>query len=197
MPCSRRPETGAASFARLAAAAWLALAVWTGHAYGAGIELREFRFAPGEETYDLSVNADFELPAALENLLEKGVTLTFRAEVEVQRPRWWWLNEGVARRGQNIRLSYQALTRQYRVSTGALQNSYTSLPEALRKITRIRNWPVVERRELKAGAQYEAVFRFYHDVSQLPKPLQVTAFATSEWDLSAPPKTWTFVPEAR
>jgi hypothetical protein len=186
-----------ARFARLAAAAWLALAAWSGAVWGAGIELRDFRFVPGEEAYELSLNADFELPPALENLLEKGVTLTFRAEVEVQRPRWWWLNERVARRGQNIRLSYQTLTRQYRVSTGALQTSYTSLPEALRKITRLRQWPVVERRELKAGAQYEAVFRFYHDVSQLPKPLQVTAFATSEWELAAPPKTWTFVPEAR
>lgn len=197
MPGSTSPERHARLPRLLAAIAAWALLSWTALVQAAGIELRDFRFAPGDEAYELSVNADFELPAALENLLEKGVTLTFRAEVEVQRPRWWWLNERVVRRTQNIRLSYQTLTRQYRVAVGDIQTSYSSLPEALRKLSRLRQWPVVERRDLKAGAPYEAVLRFFHDVSQLPKPLQVTAFATTEWDLSATPKTWTFVPEAR
>lgn len=194
MPCSKSPERARGLLCAALAAGWLALAGW---AQAAGVELRDFNFASADDGYELSVNAEFELPPALENLLERGVTLTFRAEIEIQRPRWWWFNERVTRRVQNFRLSYQTLTRQYRVTSGELQSSFPTLREALRKIARLRLGTVAERRDLKPGAQYEASFRFYHDVSQLPKPLQVTAFASSEWELSAPPRDWTFVPEAR
>jgi hypothetical protein len=163
-----------------------------GVARAAGIELRNFVFGPGDDGYELSLNAEFSLPPALETLLEKGVTLTFRAEVEVQRPRWWWFNERVARRVQNYRLSYHTLTRQFRVSIGDLQHSYANLSDALRKLTRLRQWTIVDHDEIKPGAQYDAVFRFYHDVSQLPKPLQVTAFANTDWELSAEPRKWVF-----
>jgi hypothetical protein len=188
MRCSKRPERRGGLHALLAAG-WLALA---GAAHAAGIELRDFAFGAGDDAYELAVSAEFTLPPALENLLEKGVTLTFRAEVEVQRPRWWWFNERVARKVSNYRLSYHALTRQYRVTSGEFQQSFPALSDALRKITRLRQWPVVERAEVRAGAQYEAVFRYYHDVSQLPKPLQVTAFANTDWELSAEPRKWTF-----
>jgi hypothetical protein len=176
------------------AAAWLAVA---GLAQAAGIELRNFTAGPGDDGHEISVNADFELPQALETLLEKGVTLTFRVEVEITRPRWWWFNERVTRKVVNHRLSYQTLTRQYRLSTGEIQHSYATLQEALRKITRIRNWTVAEKAELKPGSAHEAIFRIYHDVSQLPKPLQVTAFANTDWELSAEPRRWTFIPEAK
>lgn len=176
------------------AVAWLVVA---GIAGAAGIELRNFQAGPGDDGYELSVNADFELPPALETLLEKGVTLTFRVEVDIARPRWWWFNERVTRKVQNHRLSYQTLTRQYRLSTGDIQHSYPTLQEALRKISRIRQWTVAEKGELKPGAAHEAIFRIYHDVSQLPKPLQVTAFANTDWELSAEPRKWTFTVEAK
>ena len=166
-------------------------------ASAAGIDLREFTFQPGDEGYDLSVNAELELSPAVETLLERGVTLTFRAEAEVNRPRWYWLNERVARKVQNHQLSYQSLTRQYRVTSGDLKQNYPTLREALRKLSRSRFRPLVERRDLKVGAAYEASFRFYLDISQLPKPLQVSAFLGNEWALSAEPRIWTFVAEAR
>lgn len=194
MPFWKSAESATTRLRACVAAAWLAVA---GVVQAAGIELRNFSTGPGDDGYELSVNADFELPVALETLLEKGVTLTFRVEVDVTRPRWWWFNERVARRVQNHRLSYQTLTRQYRVSTGEIQHSYPSLQEALRKISRIRNWTVAEKGELKPGNAYEAVFRIYHDVSQLPKPLQVTAFANTDWELSAEPRKWTFTAEAK
>lgn len=168
-----------------------------GPALAAGIELRDLVLAQSDDAYELSVNADFDLSPAVEKLLERGVTLTFRAEADIERQRWYWLNERVARKAQNYHLSYQTLTRQYRVTLGDLQQSYPTLREALRKLSRIRQWSIVDRRELKPGAQYDVSFRYYLDISQLPKPLQVTAFTNSEWELSAMPRQWTFTVEGR
>lgn len=177
---------------------WVLVLCWGwGVAAAAGIELQEFGFAPADDSYELSVNAEFDLSPAVEKLLERGVTLTFRAEVEVLRPRWYWFNERVSRKVLNYRLSYQTLTRHYRVAIGDIQQSYSSLSEALHKVSRIRQWPVLDRRDLNTGDQYEASFRYYLDNSQLPKPLQVTAFTHSEWELAATPKQWTFVAEGK
>lgn len=201
MRWSRRPSPDAGA-ARRTFGAWLAtlafsLCCWTGFAHAGGIQLRDLVLALGDEGYELSASADFELSPAVETLLERGVTLTFRAEMDVTRPRWYWFNERVARKAQNFRLSYQTLTRQYRVAFGELQQSYPSLRDALRKVSRIRQWAIVDKKDLKPGAQYDATFRYYLDISQLPKPLQLTAFTNSEWELSAEPRTWTFTADYR
>ena len=155
--------------------------------------MREVSFGLAEEAYELNVKTDFELAPHLEQMLERGVTLTFRAEFEVFRPRWYWLDDRVARRTMNIRLSYQELTRQYRVANGEFQQSFSSLREALRRLSSIRHWQIVEARALTPGLAYEARFRYYLDTSQLPKPLQLSAFASSEWDLSSELRAWRFV----
>lgn len=201
MRCSRKPlpEPGAPRRVLGAVLAMLALLLCcaVGSAHAGGIQLRDLVLGIGDEGYELSVNADFELSPAVETLLERGVTLTFRAEMDVTRPRWYWFNERVARKAQNFRLSYQTLTRQYRVAFGDLQQSYPTLRDALRKVSRIRQWVIVDKKELKPGAQYDASFRYYLDISQLPKPLQVTAFTNSEWELSAEPRNWTFTADYR
>ena len=171
-------------------------ALWLGHAQAESIALREVSFVPLDDAYELNVKADFELAPHLEQMLERGVTLTFRAEFEVFRPRWYWLDDRVARRTMNTRLSYQELTRQYRVANGEFQQSFASLREALRRLSSIRHWQITEARALTPGLAYEARFRYYLDPSQLPKPLQLSAFASSEWDLSSELRAWRFVAEA-
>lgn len=168
-------------------------ALWIGSAQAETIALREVSFGVVDDVYEINFNADFELAPHLEQMLERGVTLTFRVEFEVFRPRWYWLDERVARRNANYRLSYQELTRQYRVSSGDFQQSFPSLRLALRRLQSVRHLPITEARNLTPGASYEARLRYFLDTSQLPKPLQLSAFTSSEWDLSSETRGWLFV----
>ena len=52
-----------------------------------------------------------------------------------------------------LRLSYHALSRQYRLSTGLLQQSFPTLEEALDVLKRVRNWLVVDRRRALSDAR--------------------------------------------
>ena len=70
----------------------------------------------------------------VEQALEQGVPLYFVSEFTLTRPRWYWLDEVVARSEQTTRLSYNALTRQYRITRGALFQNFASLDDALRII---------------------------------------------------------------
>lgn len=163
-------------------------------AWAAEIEIGNQQLSASDEGYVLSADFGFELNSRLEEAVAKGVVLHFVVDFELLRGRWYWLDEKLLTRSQVYRLSYHALTRQYRLSTGGLHQSFSSLSEALRVLTRLRNWLVIERpdsRLLKVGDLYTAELRLRLDVTQLPRPFQISALGNKEWSLNSDWKLWT------
>lgn len=164
--------------------------------HAAEARLHNVRLDAQDDGYTLSADVDFELTRRLEDAVTRGVALYFITEFELTQPRWYWLDEKVVTRTQIHRLSYQALTRQYRVSTGALHQGFASLGEALQLIRRLRNWQVVERGRLKPGEAYVASVRFRLDTQQLPKPFQLSAFGSADWNIESGWESWGMTAEA-
>lgn len=161
-------------------------------AWTAEIDIAAPQVVAGEDGYVLSADFAFELNPRLEEAVTKGVVLYFVADFELTRPRWYWLDEKLLSRSQTYRLSYHALTRQYRLSTGALHQSFTNLSDALRMLARLRNWVVVDKNDkvVKVGEPYQAALRLRLDITQLPRPFQISALGNKEWSLSSDWKTW-------
>jgi hypothetical protein len=138
------------------------------------------------------LNADFALGlnARLEDVLAQGVPLHFVVEFECLRPRWYWLDERIGAATLTARLSFHALTRSYRVSTGTLHQSFPTLEEALRALGRVREWLVLPPGALQQGTTYNAYLRMRLDVSQLPKPFQVSALANRDWSIASEWTKW-------
>jgi hypothetical protein len=157
-----------------------------------GIAMRDIRLDHADEGYLLSTDIGVTLSPRLAEAVTRGVALYFVLEFEISRPRWYWLDEDVVERSLTYRLSYHALTQQYRVSTGALHQSFDTLNEALNLIGRLRNWPVVEPNRLKSGASYVASLRLQLDVTQLPKPFQLSAMSNRDWTLESDWQRWGF-----
>jgi len=160
------------------------------------IEVREASLAQTEEGIVLSADFAFELNARLAEALASGVPLYFVVEFELSRTRWWWFNEKTASRRMQRRLSYHALSRQYRLATGLLQQSFGSLAEALAVLGRVRNWVVLERDTPLADALYDAAVRMRLDTALLPKPFQISALTSRELHLESPWKRFSWRPGA-
>jgi hypothetical protein len=158
------------------------------------VEIRNPQLVVVEDAYILGADFSFEFNSRLEEAVGKGVVLYFVTEFELTRPRWYWLDEKVVSRSQTFRLSYHALTRQYRLSTGALHQSFETLGETLRMLSRLRNWSVLEKSAVKVDDTYLAGLRLRLDLTQMPKTFQVTAIANRDWDLASDWMRWTFVP---
>lgn len=165
-------------------------------AHGDEIEVTDARLAATEDGVVLDADFSFELKPRLVEAVANGVALYFVVEFELTRPRWWWFDEKAAAKRLQLRLSYHALSRYYRLSTGVLQQNYTTLEEALNVLRRLRNWPVVERAAGLADASYEAALRMRLDVTLLPKPFQLSALTSRELNLESPWKRFTFRPPA-
>ena len=173
-------------------------------AWAAEIEIANPQLLPGDEGYVLSADFRFELNPRLEEAVARGETLYFVADFELMRNRWYWFDEKLVSRNQVFRLYYHALTRQYRLSTGGLHQSFPTLAEALRMLSRLRNWQVIEVGDkAKAGETYDAALRLRLDVTQLPRPFQISALGSKDWALSSDWKVWRLqltaptAPEAR
>jgi len=133
----------------------------------------------------LNATFEFELPQALEEAVQKGIALYFNTEFELFRKRWYWFDRRVVSETLTYRLSYSPLTRQYRLARGGLSQPFDSLEEALALVKSVRNWKVVDRAQLSTRDDYDAQVRMRLDVSQLPKPFQVNAITSREWNLAS------------
>lgn len=148
-----------------------------------------------EDHYVLDAEFDLVLNATLEEAIVRGVPLYFTVEFELQRPRWFWIDDTVVDNTLSYRLSYNALTRQYRLSTGgAFYQNLQTLEEAQRVISHVRGRRVIEKAALFKGVRYEAAVRLRLDTTQLPKPFQISALTSRDWSLQSDWVRWSFTP---
>jgi Domain of unknown function (DUF4390) len=160
------------------------------------IEVREVVLRRTDDGYALDVDFAFELSPRLAEVVANGVPLYFRVDFELTRRRWYWFDDTAASSQLHLRLSYHALSRQYRLSTGALQQSFPTLEEALNVLTRVRNWLVVDRSVRLSEADYEAAVRMRLDTAMLPKPFQLSALTGRDLQLESPWKRFMVRPKS-
>lgn len=176
--------------------ALLCLVAWPGPAAAqahAG-ESADLRLERSDDGLYLSAALQFDLPELAEDALYKGIPVFFVAEAQVLRERWYWSDRQVATATRYLRLSYQPLTRRWRLSTSStafsntglgvvLGQNFDELHDALMAMQRISRWKIADASEIDADAAHTVNFRFRLDMSQLPRPLQIGAVGSSGWSL--------------
>ena len=163
-------------------------------AQNSGAEITELKVERSDEGVLLSATIKFDLPSVIEDALAKGLPMYFVAEATLLRDRWYWYDKQVVTTARHMRLSYQPLTRRWRLqvsstpigSSGlALGQLFDSRDEALAAIQRISHWRIAEPGEIDPEVRHNVEFRFRLDVSQLPRPFQIGAVGHNDWNISA------------
>jgi len=163
-------------------------------AQGDTITVKSAELRAEEDAYVLNAEFDLAINPTLEEALQRGVPLYFLLEFEIVRPRRWWVDEKVVTSTTQYRLSFNPLTRQYRLASGLLGQTLDALDEAERLLSRVTSRPVARLDQLQAGVTYEAAVRLRLDGNQLPKPFQVNALASREWSLGSDWHRWSYTP---
>lgn len=182
MPAWSRPNLFAAMLRFVLA---FALALALGSAQAEGIRAKTFELLAQEEHFVLNGSFEVQLNDRLEEALKRGVTITFIQEFELSRSRDYWMDEGLAETSRTVKLSHNALLRSFTVNTAGRLASYDTLADALNAVGNLSNWAVSERAAAKKKTGLLAAVRMYVDLSQLPKPLQVNAFASDRWQMDS------------
>ncbi len=170
-----------------------------------GIVVRKAEIRMTEDGYQLSANFDIKLNPIVEEALTHGITINFLSEFSLTRSRWYWLNEVANKTEQTTKLSYSALTRQYRIKRGTLFQNFARLDDALQALgnqsSNTISAELINKNSgylislLTSNPNYTAYTRMRLDVSQLPKPLQVNALTSDEWKMDSEGYSWKLAPE--
>lgn len=180
---------------RLAAVLWIGLILWLGAAGAAHADLIAVERASLQADgtgWSIDARFDFDLNSNLEDAVNKGIPLYFTTEFDLTRSRWYWFDEKPVSMSQTLRLSFQPLTREYRVSSGGLQLGFASLADALAVIKHVTSWHVIDRNQVHTGETYTASVRMQLDMALMPKPFQVDAVNNRDWTLGSDWKRFTF-----
>ena len=158
------------------------------------VQVDDFQLQRSDEGIFLSARLNFELPPSLEDALNRGMPLSFVMQADVVRERWYWADKLVNRTDRYIRLSYQPLSKRWRLYVSAqpiqatglgvsLGQSFDSLAEALQSIQRVSRWRIADLSAIDSSSKQRLDFRFRLDLTQLPQPLQFGALGGAGWGL--------------
>lgn len=196
-PCCTRPRSEPWAHRRLGAVLLCLLALlwqaWSAPAHSADA-LASLELERGQGALFLSASLRLQLPQLVEEALLKGIAMHFVAEVDVVRERWYWSNKKIAQTQRYLRLSYQPLTRRWRLVQASqpfaasglgvmLGQNFDELADALAVLQRIARWRVVPAGVLDDAEPYLVHFSFRLDLSQMPRPLQWGVLGRSDWNL--------------
>ena len=142
----------------------------------------------------LSATMNWVLPDLVQDALLKGIPVHFIAEADMLQERWYWRDQQLLNAARYMRLSYQPLTRRWRLYTGsqpfegqglgvALSSSFETLEEAVQSMQRIVRWRIGQVADLPSSGDATLQLRFRIDLSHFPRPLQIGALGRSDWNL--------------
>lgn len=146
------------------------------------------------ENGQLAISTRFqtELPEQLADALKQGVPLDFTLAYQLERPTFtaykFKLNRLVSNNNTvNYRLTFHPLTNRYRVSVGTFSSEYNSLNTALKAVGAIANWSVLSEGSLSNHEAHDvqAQIRLSLTTSKLPKPFQINAINSQNWNLDS------------
>lgn len=142
----------------------------------------------------LAISSRFttQLPDQLADILKQGVPLDFALSYQLERPTFasykFKISQLVSNENTiNYRLSYHPLTNRYRVTVGTFSSEYNKLDTALKAIGAILNWTVLATGTLSdtPTTDIKAQIRLNLTTSKLPKPFQINAINSRNWDLDS------------
>lgn len=138
----------------------------------------------------ISTRFSTQLPDQLKQALQQGVPLYFDLNYQLTAPmlaayrhRFSTLVGSDSQIG--YKLSYHPLTNRYRVSMGTFSTEYNNLDTALRALGGAANWRVLGSGTLSGSDGVQADVRLNLSISKLPKPFQINALTSKNWQLDS------------
>lgn len=170
----------------------LCLSITLAQAEGISTTRAQAYITPNGQLY-INTRFNTQLPDQLKQALTQGVPLNFDLNYQLTAPTLASyrnrINNLIA--GDNLiqyKLAYHPLTNRYRVSMGStFSTEYNSLETALKAIGAAANWRVLSSGTLSgvSAGEVRADVRLSLSISQLPKPFQINALTSHNWQLDS------------
>jgi len=158
-----------------------------------GFVIESAKLNPVGARYTLNAVIQFHFSKEALKALEHGIALQIDIEMQAKQTRKWLWDKKIRKKILSQRLEHQPLNDQYLVTnlnTG-VKRHFQSFYHALEFMGSINDYPFLELTSLEQGKTYTALVRASLNTESLPTPLRLSAYVSSEWQLSSPWYQWT------
>ena len=143
----------------------------------------------------LQLNAHVQYPVndRIRDALQDGVTLAFDLDLDISRHRRLWFDAHVVDMTLRRELTYHAVTDRYviRDEQGVEQESVPTLEDAVDKLGRIEDLPVVIASQLKGDGPWQVAVRAGVRRGRMSDALRALMFWSDDWHRTSDWYTWT------
>jgi len=141
----------------------------------------------------LNVHVQYPINERIRSALQDGVTLAFDLECNVTRHRRLWWNAAVLEMSLRRELTYHAVTDRYvlRDEQGVEQESFPTLEEALDRIGRVENLPILVESQLRGEGPWQVAVRAGVRRGRLSDTMRALMFWSDDWHRNSDWYIWT------
>jgi len=141
----------------------------------------------------LNVHVQYPINDRIRSALQDGVTLAFDLELNITRHRHLWRNAGVLDMTLHRELTYHAVTNRYvlRNDQGVEQESFATLEEAIDKLGRIEDLPILVESQLRGEGPWQVSVRASVRRGRLSDTMRALMFWSNDWHRNSDWYTWT------
>lgn len=180
--------------ATIAAAGMLFTICFCGPVYSqdSGFSITSARTELINKVYHLSAEVEYRFSEDVLEALQSGVAMVVLVEIELVRPRRYWLDDTIAELEQRFRLDYHALAEQYIVKNLNSGAQYTAptLNTALFYLKDIKQLPLIDKQLLDEEKTYQVRAKVSLEFDTLPVPLKLSAYTSRSWWLGSDWYSW-------
>ncbi len=170
---------------------WRLLTLWLGLLFSLGAQaasapdfvISSAHVFERHQVYYLDAKAKLRLDGNLASALQNGVGLVFVWDIRIMRPHGWWFDNTLASLSTRYRLRYQPLSQRYRVDdlNSGVSHSYWSLSQALQRIGRLQDFPLIDQSLLLPERPLFVDLRVRISAAALPLPLRIRSYLDASW----------------
>ncbi|HXR20598.1 MAG TPA: DUF4390 domain-containing protein [Steroidobacteraceae bacterium] len=141
----------------------------------------------------LNVHVQYPVNDRIRSALQDGVTLAFDLELNITRHRRLWWNASVLDMTLRRELTYHAVTDRYvlRSDQGVEQESFPTLEEAIDKLGRVEDLPVLVESQLRGEGPWQIAVRAGVRRGRLSDTMRALMFWSDDWHRNSDWYTWT------
>ena len=163
-----------------------------GPAWSQGIDFKNLESTLVGGIYLLDARIEYKFNDEVLEALEHGVSLRIDIIIRIKKKRKWLWDKKIREEVINYKLERHPLSNHYLVSNLKSGNRYQlqSLDEALTVMGSIKNYKLIEARDLNKNANYTGYIMAKLNIESLPPPLRPVAYASEHWQLKSPWQKW-------
>jgi hypothetical protein len=143
-----------------------------------------------DDIYELNANVEAKFGREVEEALLKGFELHFILEFQLASPIKYWFDDEIVTISHPITLSYHPLSRQFLITQGDTQKSFSTLVEAAHEFANLRHIPVIKKAEVEKGENYKALLLVRLNQKKLPKAIYEIPDSASTWEMKSQLFEW-------